>query len=172
MVLKKNWFTIVTLIIFEVCAIYALLSGVYSMSAPKTYPFLWYGGALCTFAGVLALVHVIAKSLARIHVASLSQGNSRSNRLSKKRSKRNENLIVGAVILAAAAVRIWAIVKIPVSPFSDYQTYYQVAVLLAQGTLGSNGYSGYIAEFPHVIGYPFILSLLYRITGPSVQAGL
>lgn len=165
MAIKKNWFTNLTLVLFEICIAYALLSGVMDMAGPGAYRFLWYGGIICVFAAALVLVHVASKYTARLNVPLTLARNARKLIIA-------ERIVVAAVMLAGAVIRVWVTAKLPIAPSSDYQTYYQVAGLLSKGALGGSGYSGYIAEFPHVIGYPFILSLLFRITGPSVQAGL
>ncbi|MEI6101031.1 MAG: glycosyltransferase family 39 protein [Eubacteriales bacterium] len=160
MEIKKNCFDYVILMIFEICAAYALFSGILFVGSSQTVPFLWYGGTICAFA--IALILVLFISGIKL---SLSPSFERQSIVI-------ERAVVLAALLASAIIRIWVITKLPIAASSDYQTYYQVADLLAKGTLSSSGYSGYIAEFPHVIGYPFILSLLFRITGPSVSVGL
>lgn len=135
------------------------------MAGSRTHTFLWYGVIICIFAVSLLLVHIISKFMVRLDLSHLLTAREHKSILI-------ERIIVAVVIAVSAAIRVWVIVKLPITPSSDYNTYYQVADLLSKGTLGSSGYSGYIAEFPHVIGFPFILSLLFRITGPSFQAGL
>lgn len=164
MAVKKNWFFYLSLVLFEICAVYALFSIITDMGRGKTYPFLWYGGIICILAAALAVVNLASKLVSRLNLAFINP--------EKRKSVIIERIVVAAVILASAIFRIWTIAKIPVAPSSDYQTYYQVADLLSKGTLSGSGYSGYIAEFPHVIGFPFILSLIFRITGPSLAAGL
>lgn len=165
MTIKKNWFTYLTLVLFEICTAYALFCIVTDMARAKPYPFLWYGGIICFLAAALACVHIVLRLTARLNLALLKSAK-------EQKSILIERIIVGAVFIASAVLRIWVLTKLPITPSSDYQTYYQVADLLSKGTLSSSGYSGYIAEFPHVIGYPFVLSLLFRMTGPSLLAGL
>ena len=165
MAVKKNWFICLAVTLFEICAAYALFSGIVSMGDSKTYRFLWYGGTICGLAAAWAVVHVLSRFLAQRKLTILRPDKER-------RALPVERILVSLVILASACLRFWVIAKLPIAPSSDYQTYYQVADLLSKGSLGGSGYSGYISEFPHVIGYPFILSLLFRVTGPSLQAGL
>ncbi len=165
MTIRKNWFIYLTLILFEICALYALFSIVTDMARGKPYSFIWYGGIICFLAAATVFVHVALKLTTRLNLAIIKSAKER-------KSIFVERIIVGSVLLVSAALRIWALTKLPITPSSDYQTYFQVADLLSKGTLSSSGYSGYIAEFPHVIGYPFVLSLLFRITGPSLLAGL
>ncbi len=164
MAVKRNWFVYLILVVFEICAAYALFSAMMDFAGSTEYPYLWYGIILCAFAAALVLVHVASKYMAQLGLPGILAAKTRQSVVI-------ERSVVAAVILASAAVRIWVILEFPITPSSDYQVYYQVADLLSKGTLSSSGYSGYIAEFPHVIGYPFILSLLFRITGPSFQAG-
>lgn len=160
MTIKKNWFYYFSLAVFEVFAVYALFSSIMHLADSNTYPFLWYGGISAI---VIALVHILSNVCARLKIA---------HTLSDKKRQGIERIIVAVVLILGTVVRIWVINKLPIAPSSDYQTYFQVADLLSQGILNSSGYSGYIAQFPHVIGYPFILSLLFRVTGPSVAAGI
>ncbi|MCL6446381.1 MAG: hypothetical protein K6T83_23525, partial [Alicyclobacillus sp.] len=51
----------------------------------------------------------------------------------------------------------------------DFLWYYTHAVSLLRGQ-GYTMYGHYTAYWP--IGYPFFLSLLFRVTGPTVMAGL
>ncbi len=166
MTIRKNWFVYFSLAAFEICAVYALASDIQRMSAARAHPYLWCGGLLCALALALGLVCAGAGIF----------GASSSRRHALRRKRRHgpaaERAVVAAVMLLSAALRIWTIAKLPITPSSDFQTYYQVAELLVKGGLSGSGYSGYIAEFPHVIGYPFVLSLLFRITGTSVRAGL
>ncbi|MEA4971008.1 MAG: glycosyltransferase family 39 protein [Candidatus Pelethousia sp.] len=162
---RKTPFTLFTLALFEVCAVYALFCGITDLADAKTYPFLRYGAAILLFAAMLSLAH-LAKCVPWKKLASFWAGQE-SWAVAALRG-----LLIAVLLLTSAILRIWVIRALPIVPSSDYQTYYQVAELLAKGGLASSGYAGYIAQFPHVIGYPFVLSLLFRLTGPSLQAGL
>ncbi len=165
MSVKKNWFACLAVAIFEICAVYTLFSGMMHLAGAKPHRFLWYGGIICVLAAAWASIHIASRLMVRWRPSVFQQDQQRRGIIV-------ERAIVAFVIAASAMMRIWVIAKLPIAPSSDYQTYYQVADLLSKGGLGGSGYSGYIAQFPHVIGYPFILSLLFRITGPSLQAGL
>ncbi len=165
MAIKKNPFTIFILTLFEVCAVYTLFCGITDLGEAKPAPFLWSGAAILVFAAALYAVIALAKLASWRKLAFLRNGKQR-------RAAAAERAMVAATLLMSAALRIWVIHALPIAPSSDFQTYYQVAELLAKGELLSSGYAGYISQFPHVIGYPFLLSLLFRITGPSLYAGL
>ncbi len=85
-----------------------------------------------------------------------------------------EAFVMLSIITAAAILRVWIISNLPMQPQSDFQTYYKVAELLTQGKLISDGagYCDYISQFPHVMGFPYILSLAFRVFGVSVSTGL
>ena len=161
---KKNWICLI-LIIFEIFSAYALFSGLINMAEGKTYPYLWYGGTLCVLGLALIFVYLMSDILAHLNLPDLLP-------LGDRRSVIIERIVVGVVILASAILRILVIERFPILPSSDYQVYFQVAELLSKGKLGTSDYCSYIAEFPHIVGFPFILSLLFRITGPSLKAGL
>lgn len=164
MQIKKNWFHVLTLVIFEVFAVYAVFSSIIHIADSKIYRFLWYGGLITILTLAMVFVHILSWLSARLNFLRIWSN--------LKHHRQNERIVVALVILISASIRLWVIANLPIAPSSDYQTYYQVADLLSKGLLSSSGYSGYIAQFPHVIGYPFILSLIFRITGPSVMAGL
>ncbi|WP_159435339.1 glycosyltransferase family 39 protein [Sporobacter termitidis] len=162
MATKKGWFSYAALVIFEICAAYALFSGLLSLAGSKKYPYLWYGGAICALAAAFLLLYALLRLIRRLRLHRRLAGDTPAGRIT-------ERIIAAAVLAAGAFARLLVIAHMPVTPASDYKTYYDVAVLLSQGGLGA---SAYIAKFPHVIGYPFVLSLLFRLTGPSVAAGL
>ena len=81
-----------------------------------------------------------------------------------------ECIIACGVLAASAVVRIWCVRNLPMQPESDDKTYYEIANLLKEGTLLTDGpgYCDYVAMFPHVLGYPYALSIVFRLFGTSV----
>ncbi|MET0595802.1 MAG: glycosyltransferase family 39 protein [Polyangiaceae bacterium] len=81
------------------------------------------------------------------------------------------DLIVAAVaFLARALVLVWAAGRFP--PTADGSYYHTIASRIAEG-LGStwlwpDGKVTYAAHYP--VGYPALLALVYRVTGPTVVA--
>ncbi len=165
MSVKRNWFTSFAIVCCEILLAYALFSIIADMAVGKSYPFIWYGGIILLLAAALIVVQCASRLAARTTLLPLKPEGERKLMLA-------ERIAMGAVLMVSAVLRIWVITQLPIAPSSDFETYYQVAKLLSEGTLSASGYSGYIAEFPHVIGFPFVLSLLFAITGPSVTAGL
>jgi hypothetical protein len=70
------------------------------------------------------------------------------------------------IALLTAIPRLVWIRMVHVVPNSDFATYHYLAKSLVKGTLAG---AEYIAIFPHVIGYPVILSLFYRLWGAEVM---
>ncbi|WP_346235353.1 glycosyltransferase family 39 protein [Lysinibacillus telephonicus] len=71
--------------------------------------------------------------------------------------KKNIDLVVFFVLLSMGfTLRLLWILNVPNEPFSDFQTYYEIAISIVNGETHSlMGYQG--------IGYPFILSVIFSI---------
>lgn len=161
---RKNFFFYFSLIIFEVFVICALFCWfIYNCEPPNIslscLPWVLFPAA------IFGLVHLGSFTACRLPYAD------RICNFKEQRGKTQRGFVI-AVFIIAAALRIWAIESVTVSPYSDFKTYYEIAAMLVKGPLSQSGYSSYVASFPHVYGYPFVLSLLFRLTGPSLRAGL
>src|SRR5215471_10239563 len=77
-------------------------------------------------------------------------------------------LIVAAICLVAFGVRGCVVLQEPEKPIADAADYHQIATSLADG----HGYvnSGGEPTAWRPPGYPIFLSLIYRVSGPSVTA--
>lgn len=77
-----------------------------------------------------------------------------------------------AVIITALCFLLgllW-IILIPIEPFSDYKTYWDCAVSIANG---QEIYSTeYVAMYPHILGYSSFLALFIEIFGEHVLVGV
>ena len=164
---RRNWFTYIYLTFFGIFVCYSLFGGILNIGNSAKYPFLWYGGILLAMGSLWLISNSAAIILSHFDIY-------RFRLRSRIPGIIAETVIIAAVILAAGAVRVWIIGYLPVQPQSDFQTYYNVADLLAKGTLKRDGagYCDYISQFPHVIGYPYILSLIFKLFGASVTKGL
>ncbi len=164
---RKNWFTYIYLTIFSICISYALFSGILNIGSSQEYPFLWYGGVIIAMGTLGLVVYALALIANRLKLNRLQLQN-------KSISKIIESIIVISVLAVGAFLRVWVIKNIPIEPSSDYDIYYQIANLLSQGNLLTDGvgYCDYISQFPHVIGYSYILSAVFGIFGVSVPVGL
>lgn len=81
----------------------------------------------------------------------------------------NSKVLITLVILTVVTITprlIWVyLFNVNPNPNHDFGLYHVLATEIAQGTLGENSY---IAKFPHVIGYPTILSIFYKLFGANV----
>lgn len=167
MKIKKNWFTYLYLVVYEVMIVFAMFSAVTFVGKVKILQYIWYAGLLLSAVLVPVLFCLLSWLAAKFRFDKcLAKG--------KTHSIITEAVIVLAVIAAGTALRIIAINNIHIVPDSDYGTYFKVASTLVNGTFNEScaDLLGYISCFPHIMGFPFFLSLLYRITGPSILVGL
>lgn len=164
---RRNWFTYIYLTFFGIFVCYSLFGGILNIGISAKYPFLWYGGILLSMGGLWLISNSAAIVFSHFDIY-------RFRFRSRIPGIVVEGVIIAAAIIAAGAVRMWIIRYLPVQPQSDFQTYYSVADMLAKGSLKRDGagYCDYISQFPHVIGYPYILSLIFKLFGTSVATGL
>jgi hypothetical protein len=81
-----------------------------------------------------------------------------------------EGLVILAILGGGVALRLYYIKSYPVGMESDYKFYYDVAIMIKDGTLTTVSNNEYISLFPHTYGYCYILSLVMRVFGtdPSI----
>lgn len=163
----NKWFTYIYLTIFGIFIGCTLFSGIINIGISAKYPFLWYGGIILAMGVLWLLANAFASLSSRFVLHPFEPQY-------KKYGVFIECIIVVAVITVGAGLRVWVIQNLHMTPASDYKTYYDVATLLSQGNLIKDGVwlCDYISQFPHVIGYPYILSIVFKIFGVSVTVGL
>ena len=66
MQIKKNWFHILTLVIFELFAVYAVISTIISLTDSKSCRLICYVGTICILALAMAFVHILSWFSARL----------------------------------------------------------------------------------------------------------
>lgn len=76
---------------------------------------------------------------------------------------------LSAIVVISILIRMVVMLFIKVTPVSDYGLYYKLSELFIGGGVG---HSSYVAYFPHVVGYPFILSKIFLIFGMSVDVAV
>ncbi|MFA9378054.1 MAG: ArnT family glycosyltransferase [Lachnotalea sp.] len=164
--LKKNLFYHLSMAIATIGLLYILVCGFMSLGEGQEYPYLPKGLLLISILAIWMIVSVITAIIAKIELA-------KSTYISSKFLKYAEIAFVILILAAAAAIRVIVIAKLPMQPASDYKTYYEIAQLLKAGTIqkAGKGYCNYIAMFPHVMGYCYILKTMFKIVGTSVTAG-
>lgn len=164
--LKKNWFYYLCISLAVIGLLYILVCGFSSLGEDQEYPYILKGTLLIAIFIVWIIMSMITSVAAKISLLKYACVN----------SKILTYIEIGFVIfilIAAAVVRILVIAHFPMQPESDYKTYYEIAILLKDGVIQKDGkgYCDYIAMFPHVMGYSYILKLLFSIVGTSVLAG-
>lgn len=166
MKLKKNWFYNFCIALSVMGMAYILISGVSNVGAGQEYPYAMKGMLFLIFLLTWAGVHFLALLSARLGIA--------GKMAEKKRLSAGLEAFYVILILSAAFVLRYAVVlKLPMQPESDYKTYYEIAQMLNNGTLQEKGegYCNYIAMFPHVIGYSYVLKNIFVLFGTSVFNG-
>ncbi len=166
MKLEKKWFYYFCIALSVAGIAYILICGVSNPGGSQNYPYVRKGLMILVFFLVWIGVHFFALLCARLDLAS---------RLLKRRnlSLWLEVVYVILILGAAFALRYAVIVQFPMEPASDYKTYYEIAEMLKNGTLQEKGegYCNYIAMFPHIIGYCYILKNVFVLFGTSVWNG-
>ena len=166
MKLEKNWFYYLCVSFSIVGMLYIIVCGFVSLGAAQEYPYYAKGLLLFGIFALWMLLQLTAIISARFRLPErLSE--------SKKWIRILEAIIVILVLAAAFVIRLLVIWKVPMDPESDYKTYYEIAVLLKDGTIQKlgKGYCNYIAMFPHIMGYCYLLKTAFQIFGTSVMVG-
>lgn len=70
------------------------------------------------------------------------------------------------LILTTAIPRLIWIIIIKVKPLNDFNTYHAFATAFSKGNFIGGGY---IALFPHYVGYPILLTPFYKLFGTSAN---
>jgi hypothetical protein len=166
MKLEKNWFYNFCIALSVVGIAYILICGVSNMGGSQKYPYVMKGMLILVFFLAWVGVHFIALLSARLDIASKLIKR-------KKLTVGMESVYVILILGAAFVLRYAVIANFPMEPASDYKTYYEIAELMKNGTLQEKGegYCNYIAMFPHIIGYCYILKNVFLLFGTSVFNG-
>lgn len=167
MSLEKNWFTYFSLAIFEVMIGFILITGVWNLGNTAEYPFLTMGVFLIMLLLSVLIINVIFYIITKFKIYRFFSTKYKINIVI-------EVVIVLSILLFSAYLRLLMMKTFPIEVESDYKTYYTIAQLLEKGTLSTDGprMCEYISRFPHVIGYPYVLSRVFKIFGTSVLNGL
>ncbi len=166
MQIKKNWFSYFSLSIYLTIILYILICSIGSLGVGQTYSYYLQGVILFILLGVWLAIQLLLLLVAKLNIA-------RFFPVGKKWVNILEFVIVLIVLGFSAYFRLEILQNLPMKPASDYKTYYEVANLLNKGTILTEGvgYCDYISMFPHVIGYSYVLSLIFRFFGSSVIVG-
>ena len=158
---RKPFFHSFAMAFFLICFGIALLCDlVHIIAGPGGFSwmgFLWF---LLTAGSVAGLLY--------------GSGASSRIRLAKARSslvRTGEWAVAGALLLSGFILRLLVIRNIPIDPSSDFELYYHIASELIEGTLLPE-HRDYISLYPHFLGFPSALSLVFRLFGTHVDTAL
>lgn len=167
MTYKKNWFYYFGISFSIIGFLYIFVGSITSLGEAQEYPYLPKGLLILGIFLGWILVLFLSRLMVRFRLDKLFAGY-------KKRAIVVEGILVVGVLLSATMVRVWVIQNFPITPTSDYKTYYEIADLLLRGTIQKEGkgYCDYIAMFPHVYGYCSLLKMAFAIWGTSTVVGL
>lgn len=165
MEIRRDGFMCFALTVYCIAILYAIICTAGTLGAGQEYPYYLKGVFLLLLLGLGLLLLLFGVLWARLGMA---------NRVEEHPHFAfwAENGLATAVLCASVLVRVRYVQTMPMAPLSDYKTYYEIAQMLNNGTLLKNGagYCDYVAMFPHVLGYPLVLSVVFRIFGASVAA--
>lgn len=165
MKIRKNFFYYFAVLVYIFCLLFAIVCVFSRMGSGQEYPYLvksvWLIGVFC----LLILLMAVWALWARLGVSE------KMNQYPKLFGIL-ELLLAAVIVIIGAGFRYRVITEFPMAPESDYKTYYEMAVMIHNGTLLEEGpgYCDYVAMFPHVYGYPAVLAWFFGIFGASVHS--
>lgn len=160
---KKNVFSYFVIILYLVGILYVLVCGVASLGEGREYPYILKGAFFTLLLVIWLALNGAAAVLARTQLEDWVH-----------KEKRLFNILEAAAVITVLCIAFyirWTYIRrMPMKPESDYKTFYEIADLLKRGMLveAGEGYCDYIAMFPHVFGYSYVLSRIFRLFGTSV----
>ena len=167
MKLRKNAFYYFALVVFMLCMVFAIGCVMRRMGDGQEYPYLLKGEWLLGTMGVVLLLLGGGALGARLRVREKLDAYPKLALIA-------ECLLAAVLLVIGLALRLKVINELPMAPNSDYKTYYEIAELLHRDVLVEEGigYCDYVSMFPHVFGYPAVLSWVFGLFGVSVRTAL
>jgi hypothetical protein len=160
---KRSGFLYFALIVYNTVLLYALVCTAGTLGNQKEYPYFHKGIFLLSIIGLGVVLLVFGLLWARLEM---------TRRIAKhpRFAFWLENGLAAAVLCTSAVLRVRYVQTMPMEPQSDYKTYYEIAQMLSRGTLltSGTGYCDYVSLFPHVLGYPKMLSAVFHLFGDGV----
>lgn len=164
--LQKNWFYSFCIALSVVGMAYILITGVSEMQGNQVYPYAMKGMLILVFFLAWVGAHFFALLSAKFKIKEKLSSYS-------KLVFGLETVYVILILSLAFIIRVKIIRELPMNPASDYKTYFEIAEMMKKGILQEKGegYCDYIAMFPHIIGYCYILKNIFVVFGTSVLNG-
>lgn len=166
MSVKKTWFSYLSIFLFLCGGLLIFVCAVNTLGEGREYPYYVKGMVLVIIAAAYLAVTIFSILCIRLNLKQFAQKH-------EKHILVAEWFLAFLILMASFALRVWFVRNYPMQPQSDYKTFYEIAILLNKGTLLEDGvgYCDYIAVFPHVLGYSYVLAVVMKIFGSSVWVG-
>lgn len=167
MKLRRNAFFYFALLVFLLCMLLAMGCVLHRLGEGQEYPYLLKGIWVLGTLGIAMLLLAAGAVGGRLRVREKLDG--------YPALVRAVEYLLAAVILAAGLIlRLRVVNEMPMAPNSDYKTYFEIAQLMNRNALIRDGvgYCDYVAMFPHVFGYPKVLSMAFGLFGDSLRTAL
>jgi len=152
-------------VLFLLCIFLALSAALDTMTVATERPYLLQGTILF---GSVAIIAAAAGLMLGLNAMKRRIGDTAAGWISW--------IWFGLVFIAGVYVRVRVIRAIPITPSSDFATYYKLGELLADGELlsaASQQLREYVSMFPHTIGFPLLLlKPAFAVFGTSVTTAL
>ncbi|MFT4144541.1 MAG: hypothetical protein QM644_08780, partial [Mobilitalea sp.] len=145
MSIKRNWMIYLSLIIYLAASLLILLLGAEQFQEDQN-PYLIKTVLIIGLFAVIILINVVFYIITRPFLLKLG---SHLRRLMPV----VEILCILLIAIGGIILRVNYIQNNPVAMDSDYKFYYDVAVMIKDGTLTTQSNNEYISLFPHTYGY-------------------
>ena len=167
MKLQKNFFYLFATLAFSLAVFFSVACVIGRLGAGQEYPYFLKGVFVLIFLGLSVGILLLGMFWARLDIRRRLMDLPVLTRIA-------EGLCAALLLIIGTILRVWVIKNLPMAPESDYKTYYEIADLISRGVLLTEGpgYCDYVSMFPHVFGYPAVLSFVFRIFGTSVTNAL
>ena len=167
MKLQKNFFFMFATLIFILSVLFSAACVIGRLGDGQEYPYYLKGLSVLIFLGLAIVILLFGMLWARLDVRRRLMELPIPGLIA-------ESLCAALLLITGLILRVWVIKNFPMAPESDYRTYYELAGLISKGTLLKDGpgYCDYVSMFPHVFGFPAVLSVVFGIFGSSVTTAL
>ena len=163
---RKTWFSYLSIFLYICGGILIFVYAINGLGNGQEYPYYVKGMSLFVIAVAYLAVAICSVLGARMQIEKIGEKHPLCWKIV-------EWGLVVLILAVSFVLRIWVIKEYPMKPQSDYKTYYEIAQLLNRNALIEEGpgYCDYIAIFPHVLGYSYVLSVVMKIFGQTVWIG-
>ena len=162
---RRNWLIYLALILYLMISMLILNMGINEIVGQGENSYFIQTILYVGFFGICILINVLFFLITRIWII-------RKILPHKKVGYWIEGVTVIILLAIGLVIRIYYIIHYPVAMESDYKIYYDIAIMIKNGTLLTESNNEFIALFPNVFGYSYILSKWMTLFGESKQVCL